>query len=87
MTWLGVLYLSVAASGLTSFLWNYTLHYFSASEASAYINLVPIIAVATGIFYGERPPLVQILGGALAIAGVLLSSAPGSKPKNTVESN
>ncbi|NPV40839.1 MAG: DMT family transporter [Anaerolineae bacterium] len=81
MTWLGVLYLSVAASGLTSFLWNYTLHYFSASEASAYINLVPIIAVATGIFYGERPPLVQILGGALAIAGVLLSSAPRGASK------
>jgi len=72
--WLGLLYLSLAASGLTSFLWNYTLHYFSASQASAYINLVPIIAVTTGIFYGERPPLVQILGGVLAIAGVLLSS-------------
>ncbi len=76
LTWVGVLYLSIAASGLTSFLWNYALHYFSASEASAYLNLVPIIAVTTSVFYGERPPLVQIFGGALAIAGVLLSGAP-----------
>jgi drug/metabolite transporter (DMT)-like permease len=65
-------------------LWNYTLHYFSASEASAYINLVPIIAVATGIFSGTAP-LVQILGGALAIAGVLLSSGAG-KPRSSLSS-
>jgi drug/metabolite transporter (DMT)-like permease len=71
---LGILYLSLVGSGLSMFLWNYALKYLSASLASAYLNLVPVIGLASSYLLGEHPPLVQIAGGGLAILGVLLSS-------------
>jgi drug/metabolite transporter (DMT)-like permease len=69
-----MLYLGLAASALTMFLWNYALHYLPASVASTYINLVPIIGVASAYLLGEKPPLLQIAGGLLAILGVWISS-------------
>ncbi len=70
----GVLYLGLAASALTMFLWNYALHSLQASVAATYLNLVPVIGVISGFIMGERPPLLQIAGGVLAILGVWLSS-------------
>jgi drug/metabolite transporter (DMT)-like permease len=72
---LGIGYLGVAASGLTMFLWNYALHYLPASVAVPYINLIPIIGLASGLFLGEVVPPSQLLGGGLAILGVWMSSA------------
>lgn len=69
-----LLYLGLAASALTMFLWNYALHTLPASVASTYINLVPIIGVASAYLLGEKPPLLQIIGGLLAILGVWISS-------------
>ena len=75
-----MLYLGIVASALTMFLWNYALHYLSASVASTYINLVPIIGVASAYLLGEKPPLLQLVGGALAITGVLISSLKSRQP-------
>ena len=69
-----MLYLSLVSSGLTTYLWNDALHHLSASVASSYINLVPVIGIASAYLLGEQPPLIQIIGGVLAISGVLLSS-------------
>ncbi len=69
-----LLYLGLAASALTMFLWNYALHSLPASVASTYINLVPIIGVASAYLLGENPPILQIVGGVLAILGVWISS-------------
>jgi drug/metabolite transporter (DMT)-like permease len=75
-----LLYLGIVASALTMFLWNYALHYLSASVASTYLNLVPIIGVASAYLLGETPPLLQLVGGVLAIAGVLISSLKSRQP-------
>lgn len=69
-----VLYLGLAASAVTMYLWNYALHTITASTAATYLNLVPIIGVISGFVMGERPPWLQIAGGVLAIAGVWISS-------------
>jgi len=79
--WLGILYLGLVASGLTMYLWNYALQALPASVASSYINLVPIIGLISALLLGEHPPLTQILGGGLAIAGVLLTSHPSKNPE------
>ena len=71
---LGILYLGLIAFGLAMFLWNYALHYLSASVASTYLNLLPIIGLASAFFLGEKPPVVQLIGGGLAIIGVWISS-------------
>jgi drug/metabolite transporter (DMT)-like permease len=79
----GVLYLGLAASALTMFLWNYALHSLPASVAATYLNLVPIIGVISAFIMGERPPLLQIAGGALAILGVWISSLTRAQKRIT----
>lgn len=82
--WLGIAYLGLAASGLTMYLWNYALHFLPASVATPFVNLVPIIGLASAFGMGERPPLIQIAGGGLAILGVFLSSFSGGKSEELV---
>ena len=73
-SWIGILYLSIVSSSLTTYTWNEALHYLPASEASTYLNLIPVVGLATTFLVGERPPLVQLAGGGVAILGVWLSS-------------
>ena len=79
--WLGILYLGLVASGSTTYLWNEAIRYLPVSVASTYLNLVPVIALITSFFIGERPPLVQLAGGVVAIMGVWLSSRTSLAPE------
>lgn len=75
-----LLYLGVGASALTLLLWNYALKHLEASAAALYINLVPVVGLLFAFFLGGEPVTVaQILGGTLAVAGVLLGDAAISK--------
>jgi drug/metabolite transporter (DMT)-like permease len=74
-----VVYLEVAASALTMFLWNYALGHLATGAAALYINLVPVVGLGTALLFGERVGAVQLIGGALAVAGVLLGDATSSK--------
>jgi drug/metabolite transporter (DMT)-like permease len=73
--WLILLYLGVGASALTLFLWNFALRYVEATAAAIYINLIPVIGLLFSLAFGETVSTVQLLGGTLAIAGVLLSES------------
>jgi drug/metabolite transporter (DMT)-like permease len=71
-----LLYLGVGASALTLFLWNYALRHVETSAAALYINLIPLVGLLFAFFLGgELVTVPQILGGALAVAGVLLGDA------------
>jgi drug/metabolite transporter (DMT)-like permease len=63
------------ASALPIFLWNYALRYVPASAAALYINLVPVVGLVSALLVGERVGAAQLVGGALAVAGVLLGEA------------
>jgi len=76
MAVLGILYLAIVSSGMTTILWNEALHYLPASVASPIVNLSSVIGLAGAFLLGEKPPLIQIVGGAMALGGVLLSSRP-----------
>ncbi len=76
MAWLGIVYLGIVLSGVTTILWNEALHYLPASVASPFVNLSSVIGLAGAFMLGEKPPLMQIVGGAMALGGVLLSSRP-----------
>ena len=73
--WLVVAYLGVVASALPIFLWNYALRHVPASAAALYINLVPVVGLLSALLFGERVGVVQLVGGALAVAGMLLGDA------------
>jgi drug/metabolite transporter (DMT)-like permease len=73
--WLGVLYLGGVASGLAYVLYNASLRHLDASEVGVYTNLIPVVGVLTGIvFLGEPLSLRAILGGAVVMLGVWITS-------------
>jgi drug/metabolite transporter (DMT)-like permease len=73
--WLGVLYLGGVASGLAYAIYNASLRHLDASAVGVYTNLIPIVGVLTGIvFLGEPMSLRAILGGAIVMLGVWITS-------------
>ena len=77
--WIVLAYLGVVASALPIFLWNYALRHVPASAAALYINLVPVVGLASALLFGERVGAAQLVGGALAVVGVLLGEAAPRK--------
>jgi drug/metabolite transporter (DMT)-like permease len=63
------------ASALAMLLWNHALRYVPASTAALYVNLVPVVGLGFALLFGERVGGVHLVGGALAVAGVLLGDA------------
>jgi drug/metabolite transporter (DMT)-like permease len=80
--WLVLVYLGAVASALPIFLWNYALRHMPASAAALYINLVPVVGLVSALLFGERAGVVQLVGGALAVAGVLLGDAVPPKGRS-----
>lgn len=73
---LAVAYLGVMCSAVTYLLYNYALKTLAASQVTAFLNLVPVVgAGAAVLLLGEHLQPVQLLGGAVILAGVALSTA------------
>ena len=73
---LAMLYLGTCVSFLAYGLFNYGLSKLPASQASAYINLIPVISVLSGwLILGESLTLLQFCGMGCVLLGVWISSA------------
>lgn len=73
-SWLWILYLGVFPTALAFSTWAYALTHMDAGRLAITTFLVPVIAVAlAAVLLGETPPLLAYLGGALCVAGVLIS--------------
>jgi drug/metabolite transporter (DMT)-like permease len=87
MGWLGVLYLGVIASGVAYLLYNASLRYLDASEVGVYTNLIPVVGVLTGvIMLGEPLSLRAIVGGAVVMLGVWITSRAERRPAAVLSS-
>lgn len=74
-TGLSILYLGIMCSAVTYLLYNYALKALAASQVSTFLNLVPIIGViAAMLLLGEQIQIIQILGGAVILVGVVMST-------------
>lgn len=69
-----IAYLGVLASAVAYGLWNHALEHVDASAAATYVNLVPVLGVASALLAGEPASAPQIAGGAIVGAGVWLST-------------
>ncbi len=70
-----LLYLAVFSSAVGNFLYMYALSRLGPVAVSPSVNLIPVIGVLGGvILLGESITPVQILGGAVIVAGVLMVS-------------
>ncbi len=70
-SWLAIAYLGLVASAAPFLFWNHALSQLDASEAAAYVNLVPVVSVLGAVvLLGETVAPAQLVGGALVLAGV-----------------
>jgi uncharacterized membrane protein len=80
-------YLTFASTLLAFWGWNVTIRRLGAGRAAAFSNLVPVFGVLLSwLVLGERLTPVQLVGGALAVGGVLLCQDPaagGAAPRAT----
>lgn len=74
--WWGVLYIGLFPSVLSLMLWNISVKKIGAGRAGIYLNLMPVFTALMALALGTPITLVQLLGGALVIAGVWLTSRP-----------
>jgi drug/metabolite transporter (DMT)-like permease len=73
-----VIYLGIFPAAIAYVLWNYALSRMPASLLSSFLYLSPVLAsVIAWVWLGEIPALLTVVGGAIAIAGVLLVQTKG----------
>ncbi|MCE8029052.1 DMT family transporter [Halomonas daqingensis] len=71
--WL-ILYAGIPASIVTTYLWMRAIRQIGASQASIFINLMPLFSALIAMAYlGERIALFHLVGGVLVLAGVLMA--------------
>jgi drug/metabolite transporter (DMT)-like permease len=71
--WL-ILYAGIPASIITTFLWMGAVRQIGASQASIFINLMPLFsAVIAMVFLAERLAVFHVVGGLLILAGVIMA--------------
>ena len=71
-SWLVLLYLGVSTTAATFLLWNYALRHLEAGAAGLYFNLIPVTGLAFAVLFGGSVGILEVIGGALAISGVLV---------------
>jgi drug/metabolite transporter (DMT)-like permease len=74
-----VIYLGIFPAAIAYVLWNYALSRMPASLLSSFLYLSPVLAIFIAwVWLGEIPALLTLLGGAIAIVGVVLVQTKGS---------
>jgi drug/metabolite transporter (DMT)-like permease len=85
LAWL--VYLGLFPTALAFTTWAFALGRTTAGRLGSLTYLVPAIAIALGgLFLGEAPPPLGIVGGAIAIVGVIVARwAPRTRPAAEAE--
>jgi drug/metabolite transporter (DMT)-like permease len=80
---LALAYLGVMASAVTLWLWTFALRKMPASVAGVFTGAIPAVGYVFGLFTGAPFAWSRLAGGALAVAGVTLSSLGHRIPART----
>jgi drug/metabolite transporter (DMT)-like permease len=79
-TVLGVVFLAVAPAAIGQTCWSYALKSFGAARAGQFLYLIPPCAVCfSWIGLGEAPLLTTLIGGVLALTGVIVVNTRGRR--------
>ena len=78
--WMTVVYMAIGTSVAAYILWIWLLKQFPASRLAVFQNLQPVIATSVAVvMLGERPQLSFFIGGAIVLAGVLITETGKEK--------
>jgi drug/metabolite transporter (DMT)-like permease len=73
--WWNIIFLALCCSAAGYFMYQYALTKLDAITVSTYINLIPVVGVAGGIFFLQETVLpIQIIGGFIIIISVFIVS-------------
>jgi drug/metabolite transporter (DMT)-like permease len=75
---IAIIYLGIFPAAIAYVLWNYALARMPASILSTFLYLAPVLAMTIAwVWLGELPTLMTIVGGAVAIVGVVVVQTKG----------
>ncbi len=84
--WLSVIYIAIGTSVISYVLYYWVLKYFEASRIAVFHNLQPVIAsVVALVWLGEPLGATFFVGGAVALAGVIIAEQPSLRFKHLAQ--
>lgn len=79
--WGGILYSALLSLIFAYVLWNRSIRVVGSNRTAIFACVTPLVATGAAVLVlGERPSAAQLAGGALVLAGVLLSQRPATLP-------
>ncbi len=83
---LSVLFLGIFPGAISYVLWSYALSRMPASSLAVFLNFQPVnAAIIAWIWLGEVPTTLTVVGGAIAIAGVILVQVKGQADRREAQ--
>ena len=81
-----ILYLGIFPAAIASFAWSYALSHGPAGRISSFLYVIPVLATLIAwVCLGEVPRGMSLVGGAIAIGGVVVVNLWGKLPPRVPE--
>ncbi|MER3389629.1 MAG: DMT family transporter [Microcella sp.] len=76
--WWGLVWIMVFPSALAYLFWNIAVGTLGASKTGVFLNLLPVFTAVIALAFGDVLTVGQLVGGAIVLGGVYLTTRPGA---------
>jgi drug/metabolite transporter (DMT)-like permease len=82
--WWGLAWIIVFPSALAYLFWNIAVGTLGASKTGVFLNLLPVFTAVIALAFGDVLTVGQLVGGAVVLGGVYLTTRPGATQASAV---